>query len=257
MSVGSVGFWRVVSPEKFDMNPTVLKVAQILAIVLVCLGLDQWTKHLAQTRLAASRSGHFDHNVVLTVAQDMDQKTVRDVVTAEFGEWNSAAEINDILSVVTTDGAVRMAPSRTVSAGDVIEVRHREIVIVPGYFDLQYTRNEGAAFSLLADTDSPLRKPFFVLVALIAVGVIAWILRGVTLQQQLLIWALSFICGGAIGNLIDRLRLDYVIDFIVWKWTDEYRWPTFNLADTFIVVGVILMALEMIAETIRERREKA
>ena len=239
------------------MNPTVLKVAQILVIVLVSLGLDQWTKHLAQTRLAAARAGDYLHAVVLTVPPELDQKTVKDVLAAEFGEWNSEAELRDIAHGVTTSGAVRIPANRVLSAGDVIEVRHREIVIVPGYFDLQYARNPGAAFSFLADSDSPLRKPFFVVVALLAVGVMLWILRGATLQQQLLIWALSLICGGAIGNLIDRLRLDYVIDFIVWKWTDEYRWPTFNLADSFIVVGVGLMAIEMIRETIRERREKA
>lgn len=236
------------------MNPTLLKVMQIALIVVACIALDQWTKHLAQTRLAGSRTGHFQHNVVLAVGEELDQKTVRDVLKAEFGGWNSDAEIERFLGGVTTDGAVRLSGSSTVSTGDVIEVRYREIVIVPDHFDLQYTRNPGAAFSFLADTDSPLRTPFFVIVALIAVGVIMWMLRGVTLQQQLLIWALSLICGGAIGNLIDRVRLDYVIDFIVWKWTDEYRWPTFNLADTFIVVGVALMGVEMIAESVRERR---
>lgn len=237
------------------MNQTALKVIQVLLIVLVCLAADQWSKHLAQTRLASSRPGFFVHPVVLEVGPAMDGKSVRDVVTVEFGDWNSEDEINDILRGVTTDGAVRLAPATKVAKGDIIEVRRREIVVIEGYFDFQYTRNPGAAFSFLADTDSPLRKPFFILVALIAVIAIMWILRGTKFEQQLTIWALSLICGGAIGNLIDRVRLDYVIDFIVWKYTDQYRWPTFNLADSFIVVGVGLMAIEMIRDSIRERRE--
>ena len=114
------------------MNPTVLKVAQILVIVLVSLGLDQWTKHLAQTRLAAARAGDYLHAVVLTVPPELDQKTVKDVLAAEFGEWNSEAELRDIAHGVTTSGAVRIPANRVLSAGDVIEVRHREIVIVPG-----------------------------------------------------------------------------------------------------------------------------
>lgn len=238
------------------MSQKYLKVAQILLIVLVCLGLDQWTKHLAQTRLASAQAGQFEHNVVLTVGPEDDGKTVRELIKAEFGDWNSDAEIADILQGVTDDGAVRLSADRVLSAGDVVEVRDREIVVVPEHFDFQYTRNKGAAFSFLADTDSPLRKPFFVLVALIAVGVIGWILRGVTFEQQLLLWGLSLICGGALGNLLDRLRLDYVIDFIVWKWTDAYRWPTFNLADSFIVVGVGLMVVEMIVDGVRKRGEE-
>ena len=65
----------------------------------------------------------------------------------------------------------------------------------------------------------------------------------VAFRQQMMIWALALILGGALGNVVDRARLGYVVDFIVWKWTEAYRWPTFNLADTFIVVGVALMLL--------------
>lgn len=238
------------------MNDTLLKTAQIALIILFCLATDQWTKHLAQTRLA-SHTRSFEHNVVLTVPAELGGKTVREVITAEFGEWNTPEEIDTILRSVTTDGAVRLPPNRVLEAGDVIEVRDRAIVLVPSHFDLEYTRNEGAAFSFLADHDTPWRKPFFVVVALFAVGMVLWILRGASLQQQLLIWALSLIAGGALGNLVDRVRLDYVIDFIVWKWTDAYRWPTFNLADTFIVVGVALMGLEMVRESIAERRAAA
>ncbi len=239
------------------MNPAVVKYLQVVGIVVLCIVLDQWSKHAASTRLATHFPGDFTHYIQLTVPPELDGKTVRDVVEHEFGGWNSPDEIEDILFGVTNDGAVLLPASREVSAGDVIEVRKREVVVVPDYFDFQYARNEGAAFSMLADADPEFRKPFFLGVGVIALLLIFGILRGVELRQQLLIVALALIGGGAVGNLVDRVLHGYVIDFIVWKWTDEYRWPTFNLADTFIVVGVALMCIELIRDTIRERREKA
>ena len=86
--------------------------------------------------------------------------------------------------------------------------------------------------------------------------VIVWIVRGATFDQQVLIWGLSLVAGGAIGNLIDRVRYDYVIDFIVWKVTDANRWPTFNIADSVICVGVVLMVIDMILESRREKAEQ-
>lgn len=238
------------------MSEAARKFLQVALIVLVCLGADQWTKHLASSRLASSRAGHFSHYVVLTVPENLDGVTVREFLEHEFGATNTPAEIGDILSGVTDDGAVRLAPGRTLRAGDVVEVRHREIVVVPDHFDLQYTRNEGAAFSFLADADETWRGPFFLITGALALAVIAWLLRGVAFRQQLLIWSLALILGGAVGNLADRVRLGYVVDFIVWKWTDDYRWPTFNLADAFIVIGIALLIVEMIRDTLHERRER-
>jgi signal peptidase II len=57
------------------------------------------------------------------------------------------------------------------------------------------------------------------------------------------------------GNFIDRIRFNYVIDFILWKYTDAHRWPTFNVADALICVGVAFMLIEILRDTMRERRE--
>ena len=91
----------------------------------------------------------------------------------------------------------------------------------------------------------------------IALLVIFFMLKSAKLQKQLLIWSLSLVAGGAVGNLIDRVRFEYVIDFIVWKYTDAHRWPTFNLADAFICVGVGLMAIELFLEGKREKALKS
>lgn len=232
---------------------TLLKFAQFLLIVVVGVVADQWTKLYAEDRLASRRLGH---EVVLEIdAADAD-KTVEEVLTAEF-TWSSPEHIESIARRhVRDDDGRRLRPDDKVTADQKIHVLHREATIVPDYWDFQYTRNPGAAFGFLADHDSPYRKPFFVVISIVAILIILYILHGVTIQHQLLIWGLSLIAGGAIGNFIDRVSYSYVIDFILWKYTDEYRWPTFNVADVLIVVGVGLMLIEIVRDTLRERREQ-
>jgi signal peptidase II len=236
---------------------TLLKYAQVVLIVIVAVALDQWTKQIASDRLASQRPGFFSHNIILEVPPEFDDKPMRDYIAHEFGENNTEQELADIARGVITDAGVMIFPDQALEAGQTIEVKHREIVVVEGYWDHQYTRNMGAAFSFLADSDSPLRTPFFIGVSILAVLMILWILRGVERDQQLLIVGLALVCGGAIGNLIDRVSYGYVIDFIVWKYTDEHRWPTFNLADAFICIGVAAMGVEMIRDWRRELAEKA
>ncbi len=230
-----------------------LKFAQVLVIIVVAVGLDQWTKDIASNRLATSR-GSFNHFIQLDVPPEADGKTVQEFLASEFAPANTEDELKRIAFSTTTDAAVAVRASDTVKAGQKLEVRWREVVVIPNHWDYQYTRNPGAAFSFLANAPDSVRAPFFIVVSILAVLVILWILRGVALQQQLLVWALSFVCGGAIGNLIDRIRYEYVIDFIVWKWTDVYRWPTFNIADSFIVIGVSLMVIEMIIDAIKSKK---
>ncbi len=236
---------------------TLLKFAQVIAIVAVVIGVDQWTKMIASDRLATDRSPAFHHKIFLEVPEDFKGETLKDYLTYEFGDNNTEDEINRIVYSTVTDGNVLVNSATPVKPGDKFEVGRREIIVIKDYWDYQYTRNPGAAFSFLADSNSNMRTPFFIGVSFLAVIIIFWILAGVGLRQQLLIWGLSFVCGGAIGNLIDRVSYEYVIDFIVWKWTDAYRWPTFNLADAFICIGVGFMVIEMIRDTIRERKEKA
>lgn len=233
---------------------TLLKFGQVFLIVLTIVGADQWTKHIASERLATQRPGYFTHNIILEVPDDFAGKSLRTYLDHEFGGSNTEPELEQIARGVVNDAGVMVFPDSKLEAGQTIEVKHREIVIVEGYWDHQYTRNMGAAFSFLADSDSPLRRPFFIGVSLLAVLMILWILRGVPFRQQLLIFGLAFVCGGALGNLIDRILYGYVIDFIVWKYTDEHRWPTFNIADSFICIGVALMGVEMFRDW---RREKA
>lgn len=232
-------------------------------VALLVIALDQWTKQLASNHLASTRLGGFVHSIERVVEPDADGKTLLQWCTDQFSSKNTPAEIEQIAHSVTkrssegSDAGVTVAPTDVLQKGDYLIIGWREITVIPDYWDYQYTRNNGAAFSFLADSDSPLRTPFFVLVSLISIGVIALLLRGVTLQQRLLLMGLALVAGGAVGNLIDRILYGYVIDFIVWKATDAYRWPTFNIADSAIVVGVALLTINMIRDSLQARKSSS
>ncbi|MFU8803956.1 MAG: signal peptidase II [Bradymonadaceae bacterium] len=234
---------------------SILKYTQFLLIVLTFVAVDQITKWYASEWLATQRPGHFSHNIVLQVEEEDAGKTVEEYLGQTFGA-NSPEEVQAIAQQHTRrpDGR-RLAPDMALEAGDEIEVTRREVVVIEGYWDYQYTRNPGAAFGILSNSDSSLRRPFFIVVSLLAVLIILGLLRSVPWRQQILVWGLSLIAAGAVGNFIDRIRFGYVIDFVVWKYTDEYRWPTFNVADALICIGVAFMIIEMIRDVFRARAE--
>jgi signal peptidase II len=127
---------------------------------------------------------------------------------------------------------------------------YESVTVVPNFFEITYLRNRGAAFGILAD--SPLRVPFFIVASLAAVAVIFWYLRQVGRDQVVQQIALGLILGGAVGNLVDRVRLGEVIDFLYFHWY-QYYWPAFNVADSAICVGVGLLLISM---WLTERRTK-
>ena len=122
----------------------------------------------------------------------------------------------------------------------------QSIPVVDGFFDLTYIRNTGAAFGLFAGGAAFLRLPFLISFSLLAIGFIVVMLRRLPEKEKLLIMALSFILGGAIGNLIDRILYGEVVDFLDFYWS-VYHWPAFNVADSFISVGVTLTLFRFIA----------
>ncbi len=122
----------------------------------------------------------------------------------------------------------------------------REIVLIRDFLDFQYAENCGGAFGFLHGASESLRRPFFVVVSIGAIGFIVYLFRTVEPGQKLSKWALPLVLGGAIGNLVDRVRLGYVVDFIHAHWRTRAHWPTFNVADIAITVGIGLMLLEYI-----------
>jgi len=108
--------------------------------------------------------------------------------------------------------------------------------IIPGLFHLTYLTNRGAAFGFLNGDYGVWRQAFFVGVALVAMAMMISLLRQMR-DDTWSVVAIALIFGGAVGNLIDRLRLGSVVDFLDVFW-GEHHWPAFNLADSAITVGV-------------------
>lgn len=121
------------------------------------------------------------------------------------------------------------------------------VPVIDGFFYLTHVRNPGAAFSMLANAPEWFRAWFFPLMGLVALALIVSFFRKLAPWDRLAACALGLILGGASGNLLDRLRHGEVVDFLrVQLWRD-YSWPDFNFADSFIVIGVGLLILELFA----------
>lgn len=114
---------------------------------------------------------------------------------------------------------------------------HESIPIIPGFFHLTYIRNPGAAFGLLASSSSGFRMVFFLLTSIFAIGLLMTIFFRLKPMDWWGQFTVATILGGAIGNLIDRIRYGEVIDFLDF-YINGYHWPAFNIADTAISLGV-------------------
>lgn len=129
---------------------------------------------------------------------------------------------------------------------------HESIEVIPGFFNLTYVRNTGAAFGFLADSPVWFREAFFLSMPPIALLIILAIMRGVAERDRWTIVSLSMVFGGAVGNFIDRIRFRYVIDFLDFHIQKKYVWPAFNIADMAIVGGVgILLFLEFTRQKVK------
>jgi signal peptidase II len=158
-----------------------------------------------------------------------------------MGRWSLFSSISVIGLVM--DQASKLYIDRTMSL-------YQSIPVVDGFFNIFYIRNPGAAFSFLSRASW--RLPFFITISLFASLVILVAFNKLRPDQKLAQVSLALIFSGAVGNLIDRLRLGEVIDFLDVYWKGHH-WPAFNVADSFICVGVALLALDMLLE---ERRKK-
>jgi signal peptidase II len=124
---------------------------------------------------------------------------------------------------------------------------HESIPIVPNLFSLTYIRNPGAAFGLLAGSSNAFRMVFFGLTSIFALVLLSTILCRMPERDWLGRLSVAGILGGAVGNLIDRLRYGEVIDFLD-VYVDNYHWPAFNVADSAITIGVIFLIIHFAFE---------
>ena len=122
---------------------------------------------------------------------------------------------------------------------------HEYHEVVSGLLSLSHVRNRGAAFGILSDAELPYQAALFAALSLIALGAIALYARRLPVTARLPQTALALILGGALGNLVDRMRFGFVTDFVHVYWK-QHVWPDFNVADSAISVGVCLLLLDML-----------
>ena len=122
---------------------------------------------------------------------------------------------------------------------------HESVSVIPGFFDLTHVRNTGAAFGMLDNTHFAYKPALMVVVALVALGAVASYALTLPATQRIARYGLALILGGAVGNLIDRAVMGYVVDFVDVYWRGVHFWA-FNVADSAITVGVALMLLDVL-----------
>jgi len=178
------------------------------------------------------------------------------------GVWVVADQVTKYLAVEHLTTAFERAGAKTfsekvrafASRNEALERGYpisKPVVVTP-FWQHRYTQNKGAAWGLLSGTGDKFRVPFFYLVSIAAVIFIFSYYRKLRNDQRYLQIALALVLGGAVGNALDRVLRGYVVDFIDWHWFDpnwirpSLHWPTFNVADSGITVGLLMLFLEML-----------
>jgi len=169
------------------------------------------------------------------------------VVLVAADQWTKYLAVERLTTVFDRAGAGGVAERVRV----FYTFRHLEAMSTPPHYvfrpwwRMSYAENPGAAWGLFRDLSPDVRNGFFAVVVASAAVFILWSYRRVREDQRFLQLALVFVLSGAVGNFVDRLARHYVIDFVEWYWWNrpDIRWPTFNLADSLIVVGVAMLIL--------------
>jgi len=132
---------------------------------------------------------------------------------------------------------------------------HESIVVMEGFFSLTYILNPGAAFGFMADQSETFRAIFFGIVSILALSLLIAFFRQTPANDTFSLIALSLLFGGAIGNMIDRVRLGEVVDFLDF-YVGQSHWPAFNVADSAITIGVSIMMVHLFFEKKDEEKQE-
>ncbi len=122
---------------------------------------------------------------------------------------------------------------------------HTSIPVIPGFFHITHVQNPGGAFGFLANQSAMVRGILFLAVSTLAVGLVLWFYHKTPPTHRWLAAAFALIIGGAIGNLIDRVRFGKVVDFLDF-FIRGWHWPAFNVADSAITVGITIFIIHVV-----------
>lgn len=147
--------------------------------------------------------------------------------------------------LLITVGIVVLCDQITKLYVDAVMVPYQSITIIENYFNITYVRNPGGAFGLFAQAERWIVRPLLLGLSAVAIVIILLMYRSTPTDRLIVRLAFALIMGGAIGNLIDRVRFDEVIDFFDVHWY-QYHWPAFNIADSAITVGVAILCWDLL-----------
>ncbi len=128
---------------------------------------------------------------------------------------------------------------------------YHSVPVIPGLFNITHVQNPGGAFGILANQSANLRIIVFLLISSLAVGLIFWFYKNTPKTHLWLASAFAMIFGGAIGNLIDRIRFGKVIDFMDF-YLGKLHWPAFNIADSAISIGITIYIFHLLFKKLPE-----
>ena len=128
---------------------------------------------------------------------------------------------------------------------------YSSVTVVPGFFSLTHIHNPGGAFGFLSTQSTNVRNIIFVLISAMAAGLIFYFYQKTPKNYPLLSTGFALIFGGALGNLIDRIRFGKVVDFLDF-YIGNYHWPAFNIADSAISVGVAIFLFHIVFKKLPE-----
>ncbi len=122
---------------------------------------------------------------------------------------------------------------------------HVSIPVIPGFFHITHVQNPGGAFGFLANQSAMVRGILFLAVSTLAVGLVLWFYHKTPPTHRWLATGFALIIGGAIGNLIDRVRFGKVVDFLDF-FIHGWHWPAFNVADSAITIGITIFIIHVV-----------
>jgi len=169
--------------------------------------------------------------------------------------WSKAWAVDNLSAPLPPlSTAPRCEPDATGAIG-LQRTRKPPVVMIDDYLELRYAENCGAAFSLLRDAAPNIRRVVFGVATIVAAFTLIWMFLQ-SKKSTLLTVGLALIASGAVGNLVDRVRQEYVIDFIRFHIRNQWEWPTFNIADLAISIGVGVLLLDGVVQRFRAKAEE-
>ncbi len=168
-----------------------------------------------------------------------------------FGSNGSGFKHNKYLKLAVIAGCVIIFDQITKAVIQNMVPLYHSIAVIPGFFSITHIHNPGGAFGFMASKSPGLRNLLFLLISSLAVCVIFYFYKKTPRKYSLLSACFALILGGALGNLIDRIRFGKVVDFLDF-YIGSYHWPAFNVADSAITVGIGIYVILVILKKMPE-----